>query len=196
MRATTELSESAIAAVLGRAAEIDARGRGTTPDDLVQWAAEAGISADAVKAALLEMETPRPTRLRRISAALVALVAGVGGFVAGAFVRIVATDPLALDSGLNVVAPWVVGLAAVRMVAMNRDRPIRERFQILNALIWGCYVAGWSIANGVATEDIVMWGVLGGVVTSIAGGIAMRIREWRKHDAGVEQSTLRDGLDG
>jgi hypothetical protein len=57
MRPKTDLSDAAVAAVLERAAEIDARGRIASPDDPVQWAGEAGISAEAVKAALSRCQT-------------------------------------------------------------------------------------------------------------------------------------------
>lgn len=172
MSAKADLSDAAVAAVLGRAAEIDSRGRIATPDDLVQWAGEAGISAEAVEAALLEFQTPPARELRRVRNALTALAAGVGGVIAGAFVRIVASDPLLLDRGLNAVAPWAVGIAVVGTLALSKTRSIRDRFQIINVLVWGCYVSGWSIANGVATEDITLLGLIAGISTAIAGGVA------------------------
>ena len=175
-------SEDEARAILARAIEIESRAPLTTIDDLRAIAADVGVSAASLEAALREQTTAIDQRRATADerAATIAAASGVPlGLAAGALFTAASASGTA---ALGLLGLGLGGLAASgALVAFHGARGTLPSFHRKNLVLWSGVAAG-SLASAVLMDGEVSrmpvliaagWSVRGWVATSVLGSAAM-----------------------
>lgn len=185
----TSISESQIALVLQRAAEIDAAGDRVTVEELRRIAAEAGINPEATEHALQELfasrefglepamagsppiraDAPVPPSPRRIVA---------GGAMGVALGVVISLGNILLPLGM----PNLLGLAGLagaaaylfRRAIRSMKRGSQLNFQMENVVLWFGTAVGAAFSYPLLADDGLFVVTLIWLVAAVVGGIIIR----------------------
>jgi len=179
-------SDEQASAILARAIEIDARAPLTTTEDLRVIAAELGVSAAALEAALHEQTTSvkarRAASLQRTATRIANLGMPLGVLAGWLFSSGAALPTL----GLTAVGLVVSGLAVYQSVSGSL-----RAFHIKNLVLWGGACAGSLVSLAVMGSGrmplmiMVGWCLRGWIASSILGSAAViAVQRARQSDHG------------
>ena len=198
-------SDDEARAILARAIEIESRAPLTTIDDLRAIAADVGVSAASLEAALREettaLESRRATADER--AATIAAASGVPlGLAAGALFTAASSGTAAL----GLLGLGLGGLAASgALVAFHGASGTLPSFHRKNLALWGGVAAGSLVSAMLMDGEVTRlpmliaagWSLRGWVATSILGSAAMiAVRRARRPSGTDAGGTDISGVSG
>jgi len=171
------LTDDQVQFLIARAAELDARGRKTTTDELRAIASEVGISSEAIEAALQEHAGTFGLRRSRLAGRVAAVIPAAGlplGIAAGTLLG--GIGPLTVLGALIFMA-FGLSASGALLVLQVRHATIRQ-YQWRNLTLWGSVTAGYLTSTSLfelapTFPGIILGWFIGWVASSIIGCAAV-----------------------
>ena len=182
------ISESQVAVVLERAAEIDAAGGSLSIEELRRIAVEAGIGEEATDHALRELFAegsglqPAMAGTAELPARL-AVTASPGRIVAGGAVGLATGFLIGLGNLLTpMTSPNMLGLSAfcgtigylLWRAIQSMKRKTQLDFQMQNLALWFGMAAGLTATFPILGDDAIGMAVFIWLVAAVAGGLIIK----------------------